>query len=129
MLLDHSQNEANVAARSHPSDKTNDSVDSELSSVRSASPAARVTLRGSNGRSGSPSLSTGRCNSRTGSRAGSSAGNRSPIPPTSTSRGYVDGDKYIRMDNEGNQVAVKMSKANDKARTPVSNITPKHRFA
>ncbi|KAI9499557.1 hypothetical protein BDB00DRAFT_783048 [Zychaea mexicana] len=110
-LKNHGHSESNAAARSHPSDRTNDSVDSEASSMRSDSPSGRVTLRGG-GRS--PSLSTSR------------AGGKSPIPPTSTSRGYVDGDKYIRVDDEGNQVAVKMSKANDKARTLASNN--KHRF-
>ncbi|KAI9275479.1 hypothetical protein BDA99DRAFT_568157 [Phascolomyces articulosus] len=124
-LKSHGQNEANAAARSHPSDKTNDSVNSELSSVRSSSPSGRVTLR--SGRSGSPSLSATRANSRASNRADSRTGTRSPVPPPSTSHGYVDGDKYIRVDDEGNQVTVKMSKASDKARTPASN--PKHRFA
>lgn len=58
--------------------------------------------------------------------AGSAGGTRlENVPERSASRassesgtsgsGYMEGDKYIRVDQDGNQVAVKMSRANDSA--------------
>lgn len=38
---------------------------------------------------------------------------KSPLP------GYVDGDKFVSIDNNGNQHYVKMKKASDDAKTPV----------
>lgn len=45
---------------------------------------------------------------------------------SSHSTGFVEGDKYIQFDDEGDHIAVRMSKAQDTARIPLSNI---RRFA
>ena len=55
-----------------------------------------------------------------------------PLPPPSTiqpsnSRGYVDGDQYIRVDDQGKQMAVKMAKA--KATDRTSTVKRPSRFS
>ncbi|KAI8371633.1 uncharacterized protein BYT42DRAFT_616709 [Radiomyces spectabilis] len=44
---------------------------------------------------------------------------RSRSSAVSSSTGYVDGDRYIQMDEDGNQIAFKMTKAKDDAKMPV----------
>ncbi|KAI7880642.1 hypothetical protein K492DRAFT_207398 [Lichtheimia hyalospora FSU 10163] len=90
-----------IHTRSTASDRTNISADegSESGSVHSI------------GGGGGGSNNTSSSSSRHGS---------------SNSTGFVEGDKYIQFDDEGNHIAVKMSKAQDTARIPLSNI---RRFA
>lgn len=56
-----------------------------------------------------------------------------PLPPPSAiqpsnSRGYVDGDQYIRVDDQGKQMAVKMAKAKANDRT-ITTIKRPSRFS
>ncbi|KAI9475995.1 MAG: hypothetical protein EXX96DRAFT_506832 [Benjaminiella poitrasii] len=80
-----------------------------IQTLRSSSPSGRVTIRGGGGvdRHNSSLASTRSSSKSSGSRS------RSPLP------GYVDGDKYISTDEAGNQIILKMIKADDDAKTPV----------
>jgi hypothetical protein len=83
-----------------------------LHTLRSASPSGRVTIRGGGGavdRNSSSLASTRSSSKSSGSRS------RSPLP------GYVDGDKYVSVDESGNHIIVKMKKAEVDAKTPVIN--------
>lgn len=51
---------------------------------------------------------------RRGSGVSSSLANRSS---NSSSSGYVEEDRFIQTDNEGNQISLKMVKADDSAKT------------
>lgn len=95
--------------RSTASDRTNVSVDegSESGSVHSV---ASTTI--------TPVTIQGGSNNTSSSSSSHHGGNHST--------GFVEGDKYIQFDDEGNHIAVKMSKAQDTARIPLSNI---RRFA
>ncbi|CEP10654.1 hypothetical protein [Parasitella parasitica] len=76
-----------------------------LHAIRSVSPSGRVVIRGGGGNSSS--LASTRSSSKlSGSRS------RSPLP------GYVNGDKFISLDEAGNQIAVKMKKADSAAKMP-----------
>ena len=68
--------------------------------LRSSSPSGRVTIRGGGGIVSTRSTSA-------------SSRPKSPLP------GFVDGNKYISMDDAGNHVVVKMKKADKDAKTPV----------
>lgn len=98
-----------IHTRSTASDRSNVSVDegggSESGSLTSST--APVTIQGGGG------------SNNTSSSSSSHHGG-------SHSTGFVEGDKYIQFDDEGNHIAVKMSKAQDTARIPLSNI---RRFA
>lgn len=65
-----------------------------------------MTIRGGGGTSSS--LASTRSSSK-------SSGSRSKSPLS----GYVEGDKYVSIDEAGNHVFVKMKKAEDDAKTPV----------
>ncbi|KAI8388285.1 uncharacterized protein BYT42DRAFT_543615 [Radiomyces spectabilis] len=118
-LRDHGLNEGIVSPRTNEEASTGSLNETPrfkeayMSVVRSVSPSGRVVLRGGgassdNGSNGSTGLTPTRSSSKSsGSRS------RSPIPC-----GYVDGDKYIRIDEAGNQVVIKMTKAADDAKTP-----------
>lgn len=58
---------------------------------------------------------------RRGSGVSSSLTNRSSN--SSSAAGYVDGDKFIRTDEDGNQIALKMVKADHSATTTASSTT------
>ncbi|KAF7726997.1 Spectrin beta chain, non-erythrocytic 1 [Apophysomyces ossiformis] len=79
-----------------------------LQTVRSVSPSGRVTIRGGGAGGNSSSLAPSGSSSRSSNRS------RSPA-----STGYVDGDRFIRVDQSGNQVAVKMTRAEEGAKMPV----------
>jgi hypothetical protein len=82
--------------------------ESYLQTLRSLSPSCRVTIRGGGGNSSS--LASTRSSSKSsGSRS------KSPLP------GFVDGDKYISVDEAGNHLIVKMKKAENDAKTPIIN--------
>ncbi|KAI9365115.1 hypothetical protein BD770DRAFT_313288 [Pilaira anomala] len=84
-----------------------------LQTFRSSSPTGRVTIRGGGAAGNSSSLASTRSSSKSsGSRS------RSPLP------GFVDGDKYISVDEAGNHVVVKMKKANNDAKMPI--VKKKH---
>lgn len=81
-------------------------------SNRSVSPSGRVTLRGGGGlkyaggaksNESSGSLSP----SRTSSKTSTSTRCRSPMA------GYTDGDRYVRVDEAGNHLALKMTRVDD----------------
>ncbi|KAI8139340.1 hypothetical protein BJV82DRAFT_626900 [Fennellomyces sp. T-0311] len=77
--------------------------------TRCRSPSGRITVRGGGGVSATSSsdmLST----------TWSSSSRRSSKTPRG---GYVEGDKYIRVDEAGNQLMVKMTKAEDGAKMPI----------
>ncbi|CEJ05594.1 Putative GAS2 domain-containing protein [Rhizopus microsporus] len=78
-----------------------------LQTARSFSPSGRITLRGGGGNNSSSLAST-----RSSSKSSSSR-SRSPLP------GFIDGDKYISMDEAGNHVVVKMKKAEIDAKMPL----------
>lgn len=82
-----------------------------LHTLRAPSPSGRVTIRGGGGidRNSSSLASTRSSSKSSGSRS------RSPLP------GYVDGDKYISVDESGNHIFVKMKKAEVDAKTPIVN--------
>ena len=83
-----------------------------VSAARCVSPSGRISIRGG----GTTSASTSEhLLSVTRSSTSSSASRRSKTPRG----GYVDGDKYIRVDEAGNQVMVKMTKAEDGAKMPI----------
>ncbi|KAI7878508.1 hypothetical protein K492DRAFT_238514 [Lichtheimia hyalospora FSU 10163] len=83
-----------------------------VSAARCVSPSGRISIRGG----GTASASTSEhLLSVTRSSTSSSASRRSKTPRG----GYVDGDKYIRVDEAGNQVMVKMTKAEDGAKMPI----------
>ncbi|KAL7327468.1 hypothetical protein PS15p_205892 [Mucor circinelloides] len=123
-LRDHGLTEG--ASYSRP-DSVNDNVinsadhvppfqEAYLHTMRSASPSGRVTIRGGGGGSingmdrNSSSLASTRSSSKSsGSRS------RSPLP------GYVNGDKFISLDEAGNQIIVKMKKADNDAKMPIVN--------
>lgn len=80
-----------------------------LHTVRSSSPTGRVTIRGGGGlEKNSSSLVSTRSSSK-------SSRSKSPTP------GYMDGDKFVSLDEAGNQYIVKMKKAEDDAKTPIIN--------
>lgn len=81
-------------------------LESYIQALRSSSPSGRVTIRGGGGVSNSVA-STRSSSKSSGSRS------RSPLP------GFVDGDKFISLDEAGNHVVVKMKKADIDAKTPV----------
>lgn len=80
--------------------------ESYLQTVRSLSPSGRVTLRG--GGNTSSSLASTRSSSKS-----SDSRSRSPLP------GFMDGDKYVSMDEAGNHMVVKMKKAENDAKMPL----------
>lgn len=82
-----------------------------MHTMRSASPSSRVTIRGGGGidRHSSSLASTRSSSKSSGSRS------RSPLP------GYVNGDKFISLDDAGNQIIVKMKKAENDAKMPTVN--------
>lgn len=83
-----------------------------LHTMRSASPSGKVTIRGGGGgidRNSSSLASTRSSSKSSGSRS------RSPLP------GYVNGDKFISLDDAGNQIIVKMKKAENDAKMPIIN--------
>lgn len=77
-----------------------------LQTFRASSPTGRVTIRGGGGAGNSSSLASTRSSSKSSGRS------KSPLP------GFVDGDKYISVDEAGNHVVVKMKKANSDAKMP-----------
>ncbi|KAG2208914.1 hypothetical protein INT47_011054, partial [Mucor saturninus] len=82
--------------------------ESYLQTLRSASPSGRVTIRGGGVGGNSSSLASTRSSSKSsGSRS------KSPLP------GFVNGDKYISVDEAGNHVVVKMKKAENDAKMPI----------
>ncbi|CAO3607298.1 unnamed protein product [Mucor hiemalis] len=81
-------------------------LESYIQTLRSSSPSGRVTIRGGGGVSNS-AASTRSSSKSSGSRS------RSPLP------GFVDGDKFISLDEAGNHVVVKMKKADIDAKTPI----------
>ncbi|KAG1084145.1 hypothetical protein G6F42_021914 [Rhizopus arrhizus] len=126
-LRDHGLTEG--ASYSRP-DSVNDNVinpadhvppfqEAYLHTMRSASPSGRVTIRGGGGggngsingmdRNSSSLASTRSSSKSSGSRS------RSPLP------GYVNGDKFISLDEAGNQIIVKMKKADNDAKMPIVN--------
>ncbi|KAI8982565.1 hypothetical protein BDB01DRAFT_906331 [Pilobolus umbonatus] len=80
-----------------------------LQTVRAVSPSGRVTLRGGGGTAAgiSGSIASTRSSSKSSSRS------KSPLP------GFVDGDKYVSLDESGNHIYVKMKKAEYDAKTPI----------
>ncbi|KAI7901422.1 uncharacterized protein BX663DRAFT_514357 [Cokeromyces recurvatus] len=82
-----------------------------LQYVRPSSPSGRITIRGGGGvdKHNSSLASTRSSSKSSGSRS------RSPLP------GYINGDKYISIDEEGNQIVLKMKRADDDAKTPIIN--------
>lgn len=58
---------------------------------------------------------------RRGSGVSSSLTNRSSN--SSSAAGYVDGDKFIQTDQDGNQIALKMVKADHSATTTITTTT------
>lgn len=82
--------------------------ESYLQTLRSSSPSGRVTIRGGGIVCNSSSLASTRSSSKSsGSRS------KSPLP------GFVNGDKYISVDEAGNHVVVKMKKAESDAKMPI----------
>lgn len=104
-----------VYSRPEPSNDSSNRFDntpfqeSYLQTLRSLSPSGRVTIRGGNGGNNSSLASTRSSSKSSGSRS------RSPLP------GFVDGDKFISVDEAGNHLIVKMKKASEDAKTPIIN--------
>lgn len=104
-----------VYSRPEPSNDSSNRFDntpfqeSYLQTLRSLSPSGRVTIRGGNGGNSSSLASTRSSSKSSGSRS------RSPLP------GFVDGDKFISVDEAGNHLIVKMKKASEDAKTPIIN--------
>lgn len=73
---------------------------------RPMSPANRITIRGGGGIHISSSSSLLR-------RSSSKVTLNSPVP------GYVDGDRFVSIDENGQPYFVKMKKASDDAKTPI----------
>ncbi|CAO3590402.1 unnamed protein product [Absidia cylindrospora] len=84
-------------------------------SNRSISPSGRVTLRGGGGGGGLKTTGGVKSNessgslspSRTSSKTSTSTRCRSPLA------GYTDGDRYVRVDEAGNYLAMKMTRVDD----------------
>ncbi|KAI9253069.1 hypothetical protein EDC94DRAFT_620087 [Helicostylum pulchrum] len=110
-LRDHGLTEG---VSSRPSSSNENNVHQEmqpfqegyLQTFRASSPTGRVTIRGGGGAGNSSSLASTRSSSKSSGRS------KSPLP------GFVDGDKYISVDEAGNHVVVKMKKANSDAKMP-----------
>lgn len=85
-----------------------------LHTVRSASPSGRVTIRGGGGAGTVDRNSSSLASTRSSSKSSGSR-SRSPLP------GYVNGDKFISLDEAGNQIIVKMKKADNDAKMPIVN--------
>ncbi|ORY97752.1 hypothetical protein BCR43DRAFT_490304 [Syncephalastrum racemosum] len=135
-LRDH-----NMTTDEHPQSTTSSgsSAGSATSSTtllqaRCVSPSGRVTIRGggaagaanTNGFSGGGAVSTTSSSNSDSHSLLTAPPTRSSSKSTSSRRssktprqGYVDGDKYIRVDEAGNQVTVKMTKAEDGAKMPI----------
>lgn len=79
-----------------------------LHTVRASSPSGRVTIRGGGGVERNSSSLASRSSSK-------SSRSKSPTP------GYMDGDRFVSLDEAGNQFVVKMKKADDDAKMPVVN--------
>ena len=82
--------------------------------TRCISPSGRITVRGG----GNGALSATPSTDNMLSTTWSTSSRRSSKTPTPRS-GHLDGDKYIRLDEAGNQVTVKMTKAEDGAKMPI----------
>ncbi|CAO3612730.1 unnamed protein product [Mucor fragilis] len=121
-LRDHGLTEG--ASYSRP-DSANDNVvnppdhvppfqEAYLHTMRAASPSGRVTIRGGGGVNGLDRNSSSLASTRSSSKSSGSR-SRSPLP------GYVNGDKFISLDEAGNQIIVKMKKADYDAKMPIVN--------
>ncbi|GAN08101.1 hypothetical protein MAM1_0189d07608 [Mucor ambiguus] len=97
----------------NPSDQVPPFQEAYLHTVRSASPSGRVTIRGGGG-GGADRNSSSLASTRSSSKSSGSR-SRSPLP------GYVNGDKFISLDEAGNQIIVKMKKADNDAKMPIVN--------
>ncbi|KAG0177802.1 Spectrin beta chain, non-erythrocytic 1 [Apophysomyces sp. BC1021] len=113
-LRDHGLTEGVSTPRADTEPSTTAYQESFLQTIRSVSPSGRVTIRSGGGNSSSLAPS--------GSSSKSSSG-RSRSPASS---GYVEGDRFIRVDQAGNHVAVKMTRAEEGAKMP---IISKKRFS
>ncbi|KAI9306228.1 hypothetical protein BJ944DRAFT_238935 [Cunninghamella echinulata] len=89
-------------------DQDNNSVSSL---TRSVSPSGKVTIRGG-GSVSSSSLNPNHSISKTSSRS------KSPVPS-----GYMDGDTFVHVNEDGHQVVTKMTKAKEDAKTPIKRHT------
>ncbi|KAI8977077.1 hypothetical protein BDF20DRAFT_913451 [Mycotypha africana] len=83
-----------------------------LQTMRAASPSGRITIRGGGG--GITDKATSSLASTRSSRSAEGRAN-SPTP------GFMDGDRFISVDDEGKQIIVKMKKAEKDAKMPVIN--------
>ncbi|ORZ15921.1 hypothetical protein BCR42DRAFT_416146 [Absidia repens] len=81
--------------------------------TRSASPSGRIAIRGGGGANlSSSSLNPNHSHSRSSNRS------RSPVPS-----GYMEGDTFIHVGEDGNQVVMKMTKAKEDATTPIKRFS------
>lgn len=81
---------------------------------RSVSPSGRITIRGGGGNINSNDDENifNRTPSGTSSKTSISTRCKSPTA------GYMDGDRFIRIDESGNQLAIKMIRADDDSFVP-----------
>ncbi|KAI9265281.1 hypothetical protein BDA99DRAFT_46494 [Phascolomyces articulosus] len=87
--------------------------------TRCVSPSGRITVRGGggNGSGNNGGLSATNSTDKVSTTWSTSSrrSSKTPVPRG----GHLDGDKYIRVDEAGNQVTVKMTKAEDGAKMPI----------
>ncbi|KAI9319148.1 hypothetical protein BX666DRAFT_2025476 [Dichotomocladium elegans] len=103
--------EANPVSTTSSSESSGGSLSSTAHLItRAASPSGRVSIRGGG-------LTSASNSEHLLSATWSSSSSRRSKTPRG---GYVDGDKYIRVDEAGNQLMVRMTKAEDGAKMPIN---------
>ncbi|KAI9008901.1 hypothetical protein CLU79DRAFT_497229 [Phycomyces nitens] len=126
-LRDHGLTDGVVTPRGDGQNSSSSSCDGapfqevHIQTVRAVSPSGRVMIRGGGfGAAAGPSgvnavngTSSSLAPTRSSSKSSSSR-SRSPVPT-----GFVDGDKYVRVDELGNQMMVRMTKAEEGAKMPI----------
>ncbi|KAI8100047.1 uncharacterized protein BX664DRAFT_322736, partial [Halteromyces radiatus] len=108
-LLDHGCNEGVVISDVPPLEKNARFNEAYIPfSSRSLSPSGRVVLRGGGGvlKYGNDSMGS-LSPSRSSSKTSTNTRCRSPLT------GYTDGERYVRVDEAGNHLALKMTRAED----------------